>query len=161
MASDDTADFRAQQSRHSAKIAAERELMDVTGLSRNQIRQSLKDSLAGFVDAFQARRDSNRAEVRVNRQDKMLVEHPQVFSVRDFAPVETGGVAASAIGSSSTPGTGSGDLPTGVAGDMLYHDGSDWVVLSNPGAPSSPGTNEWVLRHNGTAPYWEAPTDGC
>jgi hypothetical protein len=160
MASDDTQVFRAQQARHSAKIAAERELMDATGLSRNQIRQGLKNSLSSFVDAFQQRRDAQRAEVKVNRQDRMIIEHPQIFSARAFAPVETGGVASGALGSSSTPGTG-GDLPTASAGDMLYYDGTAWVVLANPGAPSTPGLNEKVLRHNGTAPYWETPTAGC
>jgi len=46
-------------------------------------------------------------------------------------------------------------LPDGAAGDVLYHDGTDWVVLNKPSA----GGNNAVLRHNGTAPYWEKPVD--
>lgn len=52
---------------------------------------------------------------------------------------------------------GGGGLPDGLAGEILYHNGTDWVVLANPGTPS-PSTNHWVLRHNGTAPYWDALT---
>lgn len=44
----------------------------------------------------------------------------------------------------------------GSEGDMLYHDGENWVVLANPGPPAA---NDWVLRHDGTTPYWEEP--GC
>jgi len=45
-------------------------------------------------------------------------------------------------------------LPEGEEGDMLYHDGDKWVVLPKPtGFTQNP-----VLRHNGTAPYWEEPT---
>jgi len=36
----------------------------------------------------------------------------------------------------------------GYQGDMLYNDGTDWVILSNPGS----GTH--VLGHNGTIPVW-------
>lgn len=52
--------------------------------------------------------------------------------------------------------TGSG-LPDGSAGDMLYHDGTTWVALANPGAPSS-GTI-FVLSHSGTAPFWKTLTE--
>jgi hypothetical protein len=48
-------------------------------------------------------------------------------------------------------GTG---LPEGALGVMLYHDGDDWVLLANPGAPTA-GTRN-VLLHNGTAPVWTA-----
>ena len=46
-------------------------------------------------------------------------------------------------------------LPDGEAGDMLYHDGTDWVILS---APSSSGIS--VLSHNGTVPSW-IETEEC
>jgi hypothetical protein len=43
-------------------------------------------------------------------------------------------------------------MPEGAAGDMLYHNGTDWVILANPGAPTSPNRN--FLVHDGTAPAW-------
>jgi len=45
------------------------------------------------------------------------------------------------------------NLPTGFAGDMLYHNGTDWVALANPGAPSADQVN--ILKHDGTLPEWE------
>ncbi len=48
-------------------------------------------------------------------------------------------------------------LPSGTSGQMLYHNGTNWVVLANPGAPgdATPTPFEyWQLEHNGTAPYW-------
>ena len=51
-------------------------------------------------------------------------------------------------------GGGGGGVPEGIAGDMLYHDGADWLVLSKPtGFSSDP-----ILRHDGTAPYWDEPS---
>lgn len=47
------------------------------------------------------------------------------------------------------------DLPSGNAGDMLYHDGTGWVILSNPG-PIPGNAESWLLVHDGTAPSWEA-----
>ena len=47
------------------------------------------------------------------------------------------------------------ELPDGVQGDMLYHDGNEWVRLS---APS--GSSVFVLSHNGTIPSW-LETEGC
>ena len=45
-------------------------------------------------------------------------------------------------------GTGS-TLPSGIQGDVLYHNGSDWVVLN-------PGTTNQVLTTNGASsnPSW-------
>jgi len=48
---------------------------------------------------------------------------------------------------------GSG-LPAGQAGDMLYHDGNNWVRLA------APGSGVFVLSHNGTVPSWIA-TEAC
>jgi len=47
-------------------------------------------------------------------------------------------------------------LPTGYAGDMLYHNGTDWVVLSAPNAALiTDGTYEhYEMHHDGTAPSW-------
>jgi hypothetical protein len=48
------------------------------------------------------------------------------------------------------PGGGllDGDNP----GDMLYWDGTDWILLA---APAAPATDEaWVMHHSGTAPSW-------
>ena len=41
-------------------------------------------------------------------------------------------------------------LPSDAAvGDMLYHNGSEWVRL-----PSPSGSGVFVLSHNGTVPSW-------
>lgn len=50
-------------------------------------------------------------------------------------------------GDKGPPGAG---LPVGQSGDILYHNGSAWVVLVNPGA----ATPNVVLCHDGTVPYW-------
>jgi len=45
-------------------------------------------------------------------------------------------------------------LPSGSRGDMLYHNGTDWAVLTNPG---DAGTDkQWVMHHQGVAddPEW-------
>ncbi len=42
---------------------------------------------------------------------------------------------------------------TGSVGDMLYNDGTNWILLV---APIVSLANP-VLRHSGTAPYWEEP----
>jgi len=42
-------------------------------------------------------------------------------------------------------------LPSGSEGDMLYHDGTEWVVLGAPGVAVNEG---WVLVHNGNNPEW-------
>ena len=47
---------------------------------------------------------------------------------------------------------GGSALPDGEAGDMLYHDGTDWVPLLNPGEPSS--GYKWTLQHDATEPEW-------
>jgi hypothetical protein len=38
---------------------------------------------------------------------------------------------------------------------MLYHDETGWIVLPKPTVT----TSDPVLRHDGTAPYWEEPED--
>ena len=43
-------------------------------------------------------------------------------------------------------------LPKGSAGDMLYHNGSKWVLLANPGTPST--GYKWTLHHDAAAPEW-------
>ena len=51
------------------------------------------------------------------------------------------------------PDAGGGDgLPTGSAGDMLYHNGVAWVVLASPAAPGADTVN--ILTHSGAAPVW-------
>lgn len=51
-----------------------------------------------------------------------------------------------------------GNLPTGAAGDMLYHDGTGWLLLTAPTGM----TVDPVMRFSisGSAPYWEEPS-GC
>jgi hypothetical protein len=46
-------------------------------------------------------------------------------------------------------------LPDGKAGDMLYHDGNNWVRL-----PAPSGSGVFVLSHNGIVPSWIA-TEAC
>ena len=46
-------------------------------------------------------------------------------------------------------------LPSGVAGDILYHDGNNWVRL-----PAPPSGYISVLSHNGTGPSW-IETEEC
>ena len=46
----------------------------------------------------------------------------------------------------------SGALPSGSAGQMLYHNGTTWVVLAAPAAPASDTVN--IMTHNGTLPAW-------
>jgi hypothetical protein len=43
-------------------------------------------------------------------------------------------------------------LPDGAQGDMLYHNGTDWVPLANPGTPSS--GYKWTLQHDAAVPEW-------
>lgn len=43
-------------------------------------------------------------------------------------------------------------LPVGILGDLLYHNGSEWVPLVNPGAPSS--GYKWTLQHDAAVPEW-------
>lgn len=46
-----------------------------------------------------------------------------------------------------------GGLPDGEsAGDMLYWDGTEWILLPAPAAPES--DEAWVMHHSGTAPSW-------
>lgn len=49
--------------------------------------------------------------------------------------------------------SGPGSLPSGAAGDILYHDGTGWVALAAPIISVA----DPVLRHNGINPYWEEP----
>ena len=46
-------------------------------------------------------------------------------------------------------------FPIGILGDMLYHDGTDWVRL-----PSPSGSGVFVLSHNGIVPSW-IETEDC
>lgn len=49
---------------------------------------------------------------------------------------------------------GCGDeLPSGSYGEILYHNGTNWVTLANPGDPSP--NEAWRLFHDGTSPYWD------
>jgi hypothetical protein len=51
------------------------------------------------------------------------------------------------------PAAGGGGLPDGDdPGDMLYWDGTDWILLAAPAAPAS--DEAWVMHHSGAAPSW-------
>jgi len=43
-------------------------------------------------------------------------------------------------------------LPDGEYGAMLYYDNPDWVLLLNPGTPSS--GYKWTLQHDAAVPEW-------
>jgi|694.fasta_scaffold08860_2 hypothetical protein len=43
-------------------------------------------------------------------------------------------------------------LPAGEDGDILYHNGTEWVPRANPGPPSTGYV--WVLQHDGTVIVW-------
>jgi hypothetical protein len=45
-------------------------------------------------------------------------------------------------------------LPIGIMGDMLYHDGNNWVRLPPP------SSGVFVLSHDGTKPSW-IETESC
>lgn len=53
------------------------------------------------------------------------------------------------------PITGDG-FPAGEEGDMLFYGEAGWEVLPAPTVVSA----DPVLRHDGTAPYWDEP-EGC
>jgi len=71
----------------------------------------------------------------------------------DILTVEDGLVTS--IAASFKAGCGDG-YPSGSSGDMLYHDGTDWVALAAPAlAPITAGTYEhYELQHDGAFPAW-------
>lgn len=96
-------------------------------------------AFANFKNKFNDAADVLEAAMQLTSNDGSLtITHSD--NGTDFSVPSGGG------------GGGSG-LPSGSTGDMLYHDGSDWVVLAAP----TVSVADPVLRHNGTAPYWEEP----
>jgi len=47
---------------------------------------------------------------------------------------------------------GGSALPDGQDGDLLYHNGTEWVPRANPGPPSTGYV--WTLQHDGTVIVW-------
>jgi hypothetical protein len=45
-------------------------------------------------------------------------------------------------------------LPPGDLGDILYHDGNDWVTLAAPLGPTAVTGAQWLLASGGGAPFW-------
>jgi hypothetical protein len=74
--------------------------------------------------------------------------HTPRTEVFDFKPIETSGRADRESGEG-----GGAALPSGSAGDILYHNGTNWVVLARP-------TGKRVLMINGGNPFWEE-TEAC
>jgi len=148
-----------KQLAHSNKIAAERVLMDAFGVSRNQLRQSVKNSMTSFVDAFQARPVRERQDATISQRDTLRVEHPQVFRTPPFQPFGNPSLPAGDTATGTSSGGGGTTLPTAALGDMLYYDGSDWAIVAAP----SGMTTDPVLRYNLSTdiPYWEEPDAGC
>ena len=61
-----------------------------------------------------------------------------------------GGMDPNAI---TIPPSGYGGLPPGAAGDILFHNGTNWVVLARP-------SGKRVLMIDGGNPFWEE-TEAC
>lgn len=147
-----------KQNLHANKIAAERVLMDATGMTRNQLRQSVKNSAASFVDAFQSRPIRERQEPTIQRKDTLLVEHPQIFRTPPFQPFgQTGGPAGD--GATGPAGADGFTLDGVNEGDMLYWDGAAWALIPRPTSM----TNDPVMRYNLSTdtPYWDEPQATC
>lgn len=86
-----------------------------------------------------------------------VIDYLSAFLRLEFSPKDAGKLHVSRnkiILALSPPGSAVLS-EAGEEGDMLYHDGDDWVVLENPGTPAA---HNFVLRHNGTAPYWDEPS---
>ena len=69
-----------------------------------------------------------------------------------FVKPEKNGDVIEFSGKVEIPDAGGDGLPTGSAGDMLYHNGVAWVVLASPAAPGADTVN--ILTHSGAAPVW-------
>jgi hypothetical protein len=72
-------------------------------------------------------------------------EHSSGLSLAESKTTGQGGHAGRKISLAGTLDT----LPTGVQGNILYHNGTEWIALSNP---SGSGTS--VLGHDGTSAFW-------
>jgi hypothetical protein len=93
-------------------------------------RISAKDLMANFVHSA--------LEVDTNAHSSGL----------QLAETKTTGQGGNAGRKISLTGTIS-SLPPGVEGNILYHNGTEWIALSNP---SGSGTS--VLGHNGISAFW-------
>lgn len=93
-------------------------------------RISAKDLMQDFV----------YAALEVNTE-----AHSSGLALAESKTTGQGGHAGRKISLTGTLDT----LPTGVEGNILYHNGTEWVALSNP---SGSGTS--VLGHNGTTVLW-------
>ena len=71
--------------------------------------------------------------------------HSSGLSLTESKTTGQGGHAGRKISLTGTLDT----LPTGVVGNILYHNGTEWIALANP---SGSGTS--VLGHNGTSAFW-------
>lgn len=142
-------DYAAKQKEHAAKIRAERTVMDMTGMSRSDVRQMARAGLQGFAKQMgQARQMTNvvpRNSFYPGAEGKQSKVEP------------AGGMLNQTGASKSSASMGGGnELPTGALGDMLYHDGSNWVIFS----PASSPARDPVLRMDKTTkiPYWDVPS---
>ena len=106
----------------------------------------------------QTEKDTQRAQSRTfERRSFMIPPRPRIEDEGERDIYHHAGIArdrfSDSVQDDVTPQAS--ELPTGAAGDVLYHNGTSWVVLTKPAS----GGNAAVLRHNGTAPYWEKPVD--
>ena len=75
---------------------------------------------------------------------------PTVTSDDESVTITNNGGANGAVYDLSVDPAGA--LPSGSAGDILYHNGTSWIALASPAAPAA-GTRTSLI-HNGTAPSW-------
>lgn len=116
------------------------------GMRLREIRTALKErqeqnkEFAGQMQRYMDRREQENAD---HNPQEPVVEH----SVEQTFPTPLGEEGGKK-GGEAQPQSQENGLPEGASGDIIYHDGSNWVTLG------SPGSSGWHLEHDGTEPYW-------
>jgi hypothetical protein len=141
----------------------QRELTKGTGASTSEITKALTGMLVNFGADVEARaaapRQTETSRPAAMPQTRKIETNTTSFQPSQFiSPIPR--PKPSEAAQVATGGTG-GDIPAGTNGDILYFNGTTLTILSNPGASSSPPNTNWVLRHDGSAPYWEEASSSC
>lgn len=121
-------------------------------ISPEQLRSLIQAEVRAAVTA-----ETGKLQIQSGQNVNVSGAWPS-FTVSATAP-GTASIGKSSSQSNSGGGGAGAGTPIGDEGDLLYHDGTTWVVLAAPSAPGDPVDNP-ALRHDGTAPYWEEP-DPC
>lgn len=101
----------------------------------------------------QATIDTTANHVRVYGNGKNgSLEHVDCDGLNTVLLTWQDGYITTAGNVSFIAGCGS-NLPSASSGDVLWYNGTDWVVLSNPGATFNTDAY-WFLVHDGTAPSY-------